>query len=172
MKTPNFLICNDFNPQNDIINEYILHNHRPRFLAKISEIDFEEIVNTPEKIFADALYVNSEGVMEIYRIEIAELYEKSDEEDLHEQLFHASDYYTQYLQIMEKEEGQTPGYPVKDYSEELPGLKILQAPGNWTVVYNGLVAEFNSEEEMDEFLEHDLEIEPELLDQGVINRFD
>ena len=31
---------------------------------------------------------------------------------------------------------------------------------------------FPLEEEMDEFLENELEIEPELLDQGIINQFD
>jgi hypothetical protein len=172
MKTPKFLICNDFMSDQEGLNEFILHNHRPRFLAKVNEIAFEEIVKTPEKLFADVLYVNSEGVMEIFRLEIIENYDRSNEESLHDELFSATEYYTNYLQDMEKEDGQTPGYPVKDYSTELPGLKILQAPGNWTVVYNGLVAEFTTEEEMDEFLEHDLEIEPELLDQGVINRFD
>ncbi len=172
MKAPKFLICNDYTQHEESLNEYILHNYRPRFLAKVSAIDFEEIATPDEKIFADALYVNAEGVMEIYRIEIAEFYDKADEEDFHEQLFSAANYYTQYLQHLEKEEGEKPGYPVKDYCDELPGLKILQAPGNWTVVYNGLVAEFGSEEEMDEFLEHDLEIEQELLDQGIINRFD
>lgn len=172
MKTPKFLICNDLTYKEGELNEYLLHSQRPRFLAKITEIAFEEIVKTPEKLFADALYVNSEGVMEIFRLEVIENYDRSDEDSIHDELFTATEYYTIYLQEIEKEDGQTPGYPVKDYSTELPGLKILQSPGNWTVVYNGLVAEFVSEEEMDEFLEHDLEIEAELLDHGVINRFD
>lgn len=73
---------------------------------------------------------------------------------------------------MEKEEGVTPGFPVKDFNPELPGLKILHAPDLWTVVYNGMVAEFGSEEEMDDFLETDLNIESDLLDKGVINQFD
>ena len=76
------------------------------------------------------------------------------------------------MATMEKEEGLTPGFAVKDFNPELPGLKILQAPELWTVVYNGMVAEFGTEEEMDDFLESDLNIETELLDKGIINQFD
>ena len=68
--------------------------------------------------------------------------------------------------------GGKEGFPVKDFSPELPGLKILQSSTNWTVVYNGVIAEFPTEEEMDEFLENDLDIEPELLNNGVINEFE
>ena len=170
MKTPKFLICSD--PLNEDSSEMILHSHKPRFLAQVTPIPFSEIENRPEKPFADALYVNSEGVMEIYRIGVADTYDRSEEDDLQDEIFPAADYFCKYLQLMEQEEGVTPGFPVKDFSSELPGLKILHAPDLWTVVYNGLVAEFGTEEEMDDFLESDLNIETELLDKGVINQFD
>jgi len=73
---------------------------------------------------------------------------------------------------METEEGNKPGFPVKDFSPELPGLKILQGHDIWTVIYNGVIAEFDSEDNMNDFLENDLDIEPDLLDQGIINQFD
>jgi hypothetical protein len=170
MKTPKFLICSD--PMNEESAEMILHSHRPRYLAQVTPIAFTEIENRPEKPFADALYVNSEGVMEIYRIGVTEIYDRAEEDDLQDELFPATDYFCKYLQLMEQEEGVTPGFPVKDFSSELPGLKILHAPDLWTVVYNGMVAEFGTEEEMDDFLESDLNIETELLDKGVINQFD
>lgn len=170
MKTSKFLICSD--PFQEEATEMILHAHRPRFVAQVNPIAFAEIDNRPEKPFADALYVNADGEMDVYRITVVETYDRADEEDVLDELFPATDYFCSYLQLMEKEEGLQPGFPVKDFSPELPGLKILQAPGLWTLVYNGLVAEFGSEEEMDDFLEAELEIEPDLLDRGVINQFD
>ena len=170
MKTPKFLICSD--PLNDESAEKILHTHHPKFLAQVTPIPFDEIANRPDKQFADALYVNTDGVMEIYRITIMDIYERAEAEDIQDEIFPATDYFCKYLQLMEKEEGVTPGFPVKDFNPELPGLKILHAPDLWTVVYNGMVAEFGSEEEMDDFLETDLNIESDLLDKGVINQFD
>jgi hypothetical protein len=170
MKTPKFLICSD--PLQEEPAEMILHSHRPRFLAQVTPIPFTEIENRPEKPFADALYVNTEGVMEIYRLVVTEIYDRTEEDDILDELFPATDYFCKYLQLMEEEEGVKPGFPVKDFSQELPGLKILHAPDLWTVVYNGLVAEFGTEDEMDDFLESDLNIETELLDKGVINQFD
>jgi hypothetical protein len=171
-KKSKFLICNDLTASNQESSDFILHNHKPRFLAKVTEIAFEEITTIPERPFADTLYVNPEGVMEVYRIEVSDFYDRSDDEALQDELFEASGYYAKYLQVIEEGEGMEPGFPVKDFSEELPGLKILRSQESWTIVYNGLVAEFPSEEEMDEFLENELEIEPELLDQGIINQFD
>lgn len=170
MKTPKFLICSD--PLNEESAEMILHSHRPKFLAQVTPIQFSEIEERPEKPFADALYVNTEGVMEIYRIEAVEIYDRTEEDDLQDEVFPAADYFCKYLQLMEQEEGVKPGFPVRDFNPELPGLKILHAPDLWTVVYNGLVAEFGSEEEMDDFLETDLNIESDLLDKGVINQFE
>ena len=170
MKSSKFLICSD--PLQEESAEMILHSHRPRFLAQVTPITFTEIENRPEKAFADALYVNTEGVMETYRLVVVETYDKSEEDDILDELFPAADYFCRYLQLMEEEEGVKPGFPVKDFSNELPGLKILHAPDLWTVVYNGLVAEFGTEEEMDDFLESELNIETELLDKGVINQFD
>ncbi|MEI6276717.1 MAG: hypothetical protein WCP08_12045 [Prolixibacteraceae bacterium] len=170
MKTPKFLICSD--PLNEESAEMILHSHRPRYLAQVTPITFTEIENRPEKSFADALYVNNEGVMEIYRIAVVEIYDRAEEDDLQDEVFPATDYFCKYLQLMEQEEGFTPGFPVKDFSPELPGLKILHAPELWTVVYNGLIAEFGTEEEMDDFLESDLNIDADMLDKGVINEFE
>jgi hypothetical protein len=170
MKTPKFLICSD--PLNEESAEMILHSHRPRFLAQVTPILFSDIENRPDKPFADALYVNTDGVMEIYRIGIVETYDRAEEDDILDELFPATDYFCKYLQLMELEEVVKPGFPVKDFSTELPGLKILHAPDLWTVVYNGVVAEFVTEEEMDDFLESDLNIEMELLDKGVINEFE
>ena len=170
MKAPKFLICSD--PFHEESPEMILHSHRPRFLAQVTPISFGEIEKRPENPFADALYVNAEGVMDIYRIVVQEIIDRSEEEEFQDEVFPAADYFCKYLQLMEKEEGHTPGFPVKDFNPELPGLKILHAPGLWTVVYNGLVAEFHTEEEMDDFLESDLDIESDLLDKGVINQFE
>ena len=170
MKTSKFLICSD--PLLEESAEMILHAHRPRFLAQVTPISFGEIENRPENPFADALYVSTEGALEIYRIVLADAYDHSEEDDIQDELFPAADYFCRYLQLMEKEEGLTPGFAVKDFNPELPGLKILQAPELWTVVYNGMVAEFGTEEEMDDFLESDLNIETELLDKGIINQFD
>lgn len=170
MKTPKFLICHD--PVHDEAEEMILHSQRPRFLARVTPISFQGIGDQCAKPFADALYVNSDGSLDCYRIEVVETFDRAEEEDVLDELFPATDYFCSYLILMEKEEGVTPGFPVRDFSDELPGLKILHAPGLWTVVYNGLVAEFASEEEMDDFLESNLDIEPELLDKGVINEFD
>lgn len=172
MKAPKYLICNDILAKDGEPSEFILHNHHPRFLAKVEALDFDEIENQPEKPFADVLYVNATGTMEIYRLEVIEYFEKADEEDVLDELFPAREYFTHYLQDIEKEEGIKSGYPVKDFNAELPGLKILQGHETWTVIYNGVVAEFDSEDNMNEFLEHDLDIEPELLDKGVINQFD
>jgi len=108
----------------------------------------------------------------IYRLTVTEYYERAEEDDVLDELFPARDYYTRYLQDIEAEDGEKEGFPVKDFSPELPGLKILQSADTWTVIFNGVIAEFSSEEDMDEFLEHDLEIEPELLDKGVINEFE
>jgi hypothetical protein len=170
MKTPKFLICSD--PLNEELAEMILHTHRPRFLAQVTPILFTEIENRPEKPFADALYVNTDGTMDIYRIAMVETYDRADEEEVQDELFPATDYFCKYLQLMESEEGAKPGFPVRDFTPELPGLKILHAPDLWTVVYNGVVAEFGTEDEMDDFLESDLNIETGLLDKGVINQFD
>lgn len=170
MKTPKFLICSD--PLSEESVEMVLHAHRPRFLAQVTPIPFTDIEKRPEKPFADALYVNSEGVMDVYRIEVVETYDRAEEDDILDELFPAADYFCKYLLLMEKEEGLNPGFPVKDFSTELPGLKILRATDVWTIVYNGLVAEFGTEDEMDDFLEVELGIEPELLDKGVINQFD
>jgi hypothetical protein len=172
MKTSKYLICNDIMAKEGQPAEFVLHNHHPRFLAKVEELDFDELENRPEKPFADILYVNGKGAMVIFRLTVTEYYERADEEDILDELFPARDYYTQYLQEIESEESGKEGFPVKDFSPELPGLKILQSSVNWTVVYNGVIAEFSTEEEMDEFLEHDLNIEPELLDKGVINEFE
>lgn len=169
MKHPKFLICS--NPLNEESAEMILHAHRPRFLAQVDPISFDEMEARPDALFADALYVNTDGAMECYRIQLIDLYDRSDEESVQDELFPATDYFCNYLQLMEKEEGVKPGFPVKDFSPELPGLKILHASDQWTVVYNGLVAEFGTEDEMDEFLESELEIESDLLDKGVINQF-
>jgi hypothetical protein len=170
MKTPKFLICSD--PLNEESAEMILHSHRPRFLAQVIPIAFGDIENRPEKSFADAMYVNADGVMEIYRIVVVESYDRAEEEEIQDEIFPATDFFCKYLKLMEQEEGVTPGFPVRDFNPELPGLKILHAPDIWTVVYNGLVAEFHTEEEMDDFLETDLNIESDLLDKGVINQFD
>jgi hypothetical protein len=172
MKTPKYLICNDITAIEGQPAEFILHNHHPRFLAKVEELDFDEIENLPEKPFADILYVNGQKAMVIYRLTVTEFYERAEEEDVLDELFPARDYYTQYLQEIESEEEGKEGFPVKDFSPDLPGLKILQSSVNWTVIYNGVIAEFTTEEEMDEFLEHDLNIEPEMLDKGVINEFE
>ena len=172
MKTSKFLICNDILAKEDQPAEFILHNHHPRFMAKVESLEFQEIENRPEKPFCDVLYINPEGEMEIYRLEVFEYFERADDEDILDEMFPARDYYTQYLQQLDQEIGTKPGYPVKDFSTELPGLKILQGHDTWTVVYNGVIAEFDSEENMNEFLEHDLAIEPELLDKGIINQFD
>ena len=172
MKTSKYLICNDIMAKEDQPAEFVLHNHHPRFLAKVEGLDFEELENRPDKPFADVLYVNGSGAMLIYRLTVTEYYERADEEDVLDELFTARDYYTAYLQDIEAEDTGKEGFPVKDFSPELPGLKILQSSVNWTVIYNGVIAEFSTEEEMDEFLENDLNIEPELLDKGVINEFD
>lgn len=172
MKTSKYLICNDILAKDNQPAEFILHNHHPRFLAKVEALDFEEIENRPEKPFTDVLYINSKGAMEVYRLEIYEYFEKADEEDILDELFPAREYYSRYLQEMEKEDGNQTGFPVKDFNSELPGLKILQGHEIWTVIYNGIIAEFDSEDSMNEFLEHDLNIEPDLLDQGLINQFE
>jgi hypothetical protein len=172
MKTSKYLVCNDILAKEGEPSEFILHSYHPRFLAKVEAIDFEELDNQPEKPFADVLYINEQGKMDIYRLEVCQYFEKADEDDILDELFPARDYFTQYLQELEKEEGGKPGFPVKDFSSELPGLKILQGHETWTVIYNGVVAEFDSEDNMNEFLEHDLDIEPDLLDQGIINQFD
>lgn len=172
MKTSKYLICNDILVDESQPAEFILHNQHPRFLAKVESLDFEEIEKRPEKPFVDVLYINSDGAMEIYRLEVYEFFDRASDEDILDELFPARDFYTQYLQQMDKEEGHKPGFPVKDFSPELPGLKILQGHGTWTVVYNGVIAEFDSEDSMNEFLEQDLEIEEDLLDKGIINQFD
>ena len=170
MKTSKYLICNDILTTEDQPAEFVLHNHHPRFLAKVEQLDFEEIENRPEKPFADILYVNGEGAMMIYRLTVTEFYERASEEDVLDELFPARDYYTRYLQDIETEESGKEGFSVKDFSPELPGLKILKSSDSWTVIYNGVIAEFSTEEEMDEFLEQDLNVDPELLDKGVINQ--
>jgi len=170
MKTSKFLICSD--PFNEESAEMILHTHRPRFLAQVTPIAFTDIENRPDKSFADALYVNADGAMEIYRLELTDAYDHAGEDDIQDELFPAADYFCRYLQLMEQEEGLKPGFSVRDFNPELPGLKILHAPDLWTVVYNGMVAEFGTEEEMDDFLESDLNIETELLDKGIINEFE
>lgn len=172
MKTSKYLICNDILAGESQPAEFILHNQHPRFLAKVESLEFEEIENRPEKPFADVLYINPEGALEIYRLEAYEFFERADDEDILDELFPARDFYTQYLQQMDQEEGNKTGFPVKDFSSELPGLKILQGHGTWTVIYNGVIAEFDSEDNMNEFLEHDLELEEDLLDKGIINQFD
>jgi hypothetical protein len=172
MKTSKYLICNDFFSKEGEPAEFILHTHHPRFLAKVEALDFDEMEHEPEKPFADVLYINSQGKLEIYRLEISQYFEKADEDDIRDELFPAREFYTRYLQEIEKEEGIKPGIPVKDFSPELPGLKIMQGSETWTVIYNGVIAEFESEDSMNEFLEHDLEIESYLLDQGVINQFE
>ena len=172
MKTSKYLICNDIMAKDDQPAEYILHNHHPRFLAKVEELDFDELENRPEKPFTDIIYINGQGTMIIFRITLTELYERAEDDDVLDELFPARDYYIRYLQDIEKEDGVKQGFPVKDFSQELPGLKILQSSNTWTVIYNGVIAEFSSEEDMDEFLEHDLNIEPEMLDQGLINQFE
>jgi hypothetical protein len=173
MKTPKFLICENPFPVEGETAEFVLHNYNPRFLSKIEALDFDEIEDTPEKPFSDILYVNSEGVMEVYRMEIIDFYNNTAEEDLYDDtLFQANNFYIKYLQELEKLNDTEPGYPVKDFSKDMPGMKILSSPDRWTVVYNGLVADFKSEEEMDEFLERELEIPQSVLDKGVINNFE
>lgn len=171
MSNPRFLIANNPFPNGEETAEFILHNYRPRFLAKVEQLDFEELEQQSEKPFCDVLYISAEGVMEIYRIEIAEFYDKADDDTFTDLLFRSNSFYVKYLQELDNEEGGKPGFPVKDFSKELPGLKILHAPDRWTVVYNGMVADFTEEEEMDAFLESELGITADLLDKGVINQF-
>src|ERR1035437_2883990 len=147
MKTPKYLICNDIIAVEGQPAEFILHNHHPRFLAKVEQLDFDEIANRPEKPFADILYVAGDGAMFIYRLTVTEFYERAEEADVLDELFPARDYYTNYIQDIEAEDGGKEGFPVKDFSPELPGLKILQSTEIWTVIYNGVVAEFTSEDD-------------------------
>jgi len=171
--SPKFLICENPFPGEGETSEFVLHNHFPRFLSKVEELDFDELEEIPEKPFYDVLYINSEGVMEIYRLETTDIINKAKEEDDYDDiLFQANEFYVRYLQELEKLDGNKPGFPVKDFSKEMPGLKILHSSDRWTIVYNGLVADFHTEEEMDEFLEKDLEIPESLLDKGIINNFE
>ncbi len=172
MKTSKYLVCNDLLAKEGDPSEFILHNYHPRFLAKVEILEIEEIDQRPEKPFADVLYINSQGRLDIYRLEVVQYFEKADDEDVLDELFPAREYYTGYLQELEKEEGLKPGFPIKDFSSELPGLKIMQGHNTWTVICNGVIAEFDSEDGMNEFLEHDLEIESDLLDEGIINQFE
>lgn len=173
MKAPRFLICHHPFASEEEPAEFIFHNAHPRFLAKAESLDFEELETRPGKPFGDVLFINGEGAMEIYRLTVTEFYDKADDEDILEVLLQEGhDFYVQYLNHVAEEEGEKPGYPVKDFNKELPGLKILQTADRITLVYNGLVADFNSEEEMDEFLEQDLGITQTLLDKGIINKFD
>jgi hypothetical protein len=173
MKTPKFLICENPFPEEGETAEFILHNYKPRFLSEVEALDFEEIEDVPDKPFSDILYVNSEGSMEVFRLQIIDYYETNEEEDYYiNTLFKANNFYAKYLQELENLNGTKPGYPVKDFNKEIPGMKILHSPDRWTVVYNGLVADFKSEEEMDEFLEEELEVPQHILDKGVINNFD
>jgi hypothetical protein len=173
MKAPRFLICHHPFASEEEPAEFILHNAHPRFLAKAEILDYEELETRPEKPSGDVLYVNSEGDMEIYRLTVTEFYDRADDEDILEVLLQGGhDFYVRYLDQVAEDEGGKPGYPVKDFNRELPGLKILQTPASFTLVYNGLVAEFTSEEELDEFLEQDLGITQSILDQGIINKFE
>lgn len=173
MKTPPFLICHHPFASEDEPAEFILHNAHPRFLAKAEALDFEELETRPDKPFGDVLYINSEGTMEIYRLTISEFYDRADDNDFLQVLLQGGhDFYVSYLDQVAEDEGEKPGHPVKDFNKELPGLKILQAPDRITLVYNGLIADFNSEEELDEFLEQDLGITQSMLDQGIINKFE
>jgi hypothetical protein len=172
MRTSKYLICNDILAGEDQPAEFILHTQHPRFLAKVEALDFEELGNRPDKPFADVLYINPDAELDIYRLEVVDFYERADDEAILDELFPVRDFYIQYLQQLDQEEGGKAGFTVKDFSPELPGLKILQGHGSWTIVYNGILAEFDSEDSMNEFLEQDLDIESELLDKGIINQFD
>ena len=92
MKTSKYLVCNDFFTKEEELSEFILHTQHPRFLAKVEALDFDEMENQPEKPFADVLYVNGQGTMDIYRLEVCQYLEKADEDDvLDEILDHIGD---------------------------------------------------------------------------------
>jgi len=104
MKTAKYLICNDILAKEEQPAEFILHTQHPRFLAKVEALEFEEIENRPEKPFADILYINPKGEMDIYRLELYESFERADD-DILDELFPARDFYTEYWQQMDKEDG-------------------------------------------------------------------
>jgi len=171
MKNNPFLLCSNPVSKEKTPDEYILHTRKPRFLAKATPISFDEITEDCSLPFVDMLYLNPDGEMEIIHIEIIDRIDRTDDEEFTLSLFQAHDWYFNVIREYDKMDKLNPSVLLKDFSPELPGLKILQAPNRWAVVYHGLVAEFDNEEAMDEFLERDLEIASSLLDKGIINHF-
>ena len=171
MKDNPFLLCSNPISKDNTLDEYILHTQKPRFLAKAIPISFDEITEDCSLSFIDLLYLNPDGEMEIVHIEIVDRIDRADDEEFTHSLFHAHDWYVNVIQEYDKMDELKSSVLIKDFSRELPGLKILQAPNRWAVIYHGLVAEFDKEEDMDEFLERDLEIASSLLDKGIINHF-
>ena len=171
MKDNPFLLCSNPLSKENLEDEYIFHTQKPRYLAKATSISFEDITEDCKLPFVDLLYLNSDGEMEIVHLEIIDRMDRADDEDFTLSLFRAHDWYFNVIREYDKLEKLKPSVLIKDFCHELPGLKILHAPNRWAVIYHGLVAEFDNEEDMDEFLESELEITSSLLDKGIINHF-
>ncbi|QZT38206.1 hypothetical protein K5X82_04710 [Halosquirtibacter xylanolyticus] len=169
---PKFLIGVD--PKSNIENDYdiLFHNHFPFFSTKIYPISIQELSEKEVPMSTYMAYINGEGDLEIFRIQLMSFDKHKELGDYIENLKQVEAWYGDYLAYLDEREFGHPGVLIKDFSSELSGLKIIKDPEGLMVLGHQLVVTFENEDDMDAFLEQELEISANLLDQGVINIFE
>lgn len=166
---PKYLISSDpFDTEEP--DEFFIHTESPSFLAKVYPISFGEIEKESDQVSFDMLYLNPEGEIEVFRFEMAKTFDTVSEDSCYETLAAAEEWYYNYVAEGDEEETGESGSLIKDFSKDMPGLKIIVAEDRSAVISKGFYAEFVSENELEEFLVNELGISAEMLDAGMINK--
>lgn len=168
--TPKYLMAIDPFEEGEEQSEFIVHNEFPKFTAYVSPISVENIGDRPEQPFHDLIYLNPEGELELFRMTLF-VSEEASESEYASALSDLEHWYFKYVSETDFEECGKGGMLIRDFSNDVPGLKIIYAHGVWTLFVRGLVNDFNDEESLDSFLISDLLVPREVIDSGVINEF-
>ncbi|MDC1106050.1 hypothetical protein OAT16_05050 [Prolixibacteraceae bacterium] len=161
-------------PKSDIEENYdvVFHNQFPFFSTNVYPISIQELSVKEVPMSTYMAYINGEGDLEIFRIELTNCDKHKDLGDYIENLKQLEAWYGDYLMDLDKKELGQPGVVIKDFSPELSGLKIIKDAEGYMVLGHKLVVSFENEDDMDAFLEQELEISATLLDQGIVNTFE
>ncbi|MCT4673626.1 MAG: hypothetical protein ACPGSG_07580 [Prolixibacteraceae bacterium] len=172
LQEPKFLLGNNPLQTEEAEYDIVFHNHYPFFSCKVYPISIQELSEKDVPMSTFLAYINGEGELEIFRVELMGYDKHKELEDYIDLLKQLEQWYFDYLSWMDEKEFGQGGVLIKDFSSELNGLKIIKDPEGYMILAHTLVVSFENEDDMDAFLEQELEISNELLDQGVINTFE
>ncbi|QZE12924.1 hypothetical protein K4L44_10020 [Halosquirtibacter laminarini] len=158
------------NNENDF--EVVFHNQFPFFSSKVYPISIQDLSEKEVPMSTYSAYINGEGDLEIFRIEMMGYDKNRELEDYIEHLKSLEEWYLDYLSWLDERELGKPGVAIKDFSTEMPGLKIIKDSEGYMLLGHQLVVTFENEDDMDAFLEQELEIPESKLDHGIINTFE